>query len=41
MANLEGVRDKFRADTGKLDVVEPAMFFQSGYACSACHSTCR
>ncbi len=39
LANLAGVRDKFRADTGKLDVIEPAMFLQSSYACTACHAT--
>jgi hypothetical protein len=39
LANLEVLRDKFRTDTGKFDVCEPAMFFQSSYACTACHAT--
>lgn len=38
LKNLETLRDKFRADTGKLDVAEPAMFFQSAFACTGCHA---
>ena len=38
LANLEGTRDKFRADSGKLDVTEPAMFLQSSFSCTACHA---
>lgn len=36
--NLEKTRDKFRADTGKLDLAEPAMLFQSSIACTVCHA---
>ena len=39
LAHLEEVRDKFRCDTRRLDVSEPAMFLQSSYACTACHAT--
>ena len=38
LANLEGTRDKFRADADKLDVSEPAMFLHSSYSCTACHA---
>jgi hypothetical protein len=36
--NLETLRDKFRADTGKLDVCQPAMLFQSTISCTVCHA---
>jgi hypothetical protein len=43
LANLEATRDRFRADTGKLDVNEtadnPAMMFQSAISCGVCHSS--
>lgn len=38
LANLEALACKFRAGSGSLDVVEPAMFFQSSYSCTACHA---
>jgi hypothetical protein len=38
LANLEAVSCKFRADSGIMNVVEPAMLFQSRYACTACHA---
>jgi hypothetical protein len=38
LANLEVLRDKFRADSGNLDVSEPAMFFQSSFSCTGCHA---
>jgi hypothetical protein len=38
LAEPERLRDKFRADTGKFDVAEPAMFFQSSFACTGCHA---
>jgi hypothetical protein len=38
LENPEKMRDKFRADSGKLDVAEPAMFFQSSFACTGCHA---
>jgi hypothetical protein len=36
--NLEVLRDKFRCDTGKLDVPPPAMLFQSMISCTVCHA---
>lgn len=38
LANLEATKCAFRAQTGTLDVSEPAMFFLSTYACTACHA---
>ena len=38
LANLEAFKNRFRTQTGQLDVVEPAMFFQSKFACTACHA---
>ena len=38
LANMEALECKFRADTGKLDVHQPAMFLQSACACTACHA---
>ena len=37
-ASLDALKCKFRAETGKLDVHGPAMFFQSACACTACHA---
>jgi hypothetical protein len=37
LANLAALRDKFNADTGVLDVTEPAMTLQSDMACGMCH----
>lgn len=34
----EFYRDKFVADSGKLDVEEPAMSYQSVYSCGLCHT---
>lgn len=39
LANLEGLRDKFRKDTARLDVEEPAMMFQSSISCGVCHAS--
>lgn len=39
LADLAGTRDKFRSDTGKLDVAEPAMMFQSSISCGVCHAS--
>jgi len=39
LADLAGMRDKFRNDTGKLDVAEPAMMFQSSISCGVCHAS--
>jgi tetratricopeptide (TPR) repeat protein len=36
--DFETLRAKFVADTGKLDVVEPAMSFQSTMGCASCHA---
>ena len=38
LARMEELRDRFRTQSGKLDVAEPAMFFQSSFACCACHA---
>jgi len=38
LANLETLKGKFRADSGQLDVVEPAMAYQSHFACAVCHA---
>lgn len=38
LARLEFFRDKFRADSGKLDVEEPAMSGQSGISSGICHT---
>lgn len=38
LANLRDLEVKFSSETGQLDVSEPAMFFQSSYACTACHA---
>ena len=40
LANMECLSVKFRADSGQLDVAEPAMMFQSSISCTACHATC-
>lgn len=38
LERTEFYRDKFLADSGKLDVVEPAMSYQSVYSCGLCHT---
>jgi hypothetical protein len=38
LANLDMLGNKYRADTGKFDVREPAMHFQSSYSCTGCHA---
>lgn len=38
LANLEKYRDKFRRESGTLDVSEPAMNFQSEISCGICHT---
>jgi hypothetical protein len=39
--NLQNLHVKFVADSGCVDVQEPAMLFQSSIACTCCHATCR
>ncbi len=38
LGNLEPVKNQFRAQTAQLDVLEPAMLFQSSFSCTACHA---
>ncbi len=38
LGNLERFQQKFRADSGRLDVTEPAMSFQSEFSCGICHT---
>lgn len=38
LANLDALAAKFRADSGALDVAQPAMFFFSRMSCTACHA---
>ena len=38
--NMDCLSRKFRADSGLLDVSEPAMLFQSSISCTCCHATC-
>ncbi|MDP3719776.1 MAG: NAD(P)-binding protein [Acidobacteriota bacterium] len=38
LANLATLSQKFIADSGRLDVTEPAMNFQSEIACGVCHT---
>jgi len=38
LGNLPTLKLKFRAETGQLDVTEPAMSFQSCFACAVCHA---
>ena len=38
LSNMEALKCKFRADSGKLDVHGTAMFLQSACSCTACHA---
>ncbi len=40
LTNMSWLQNKFVADTGCLNVQEPAMLYQSTIACTGCHATC-
>ena len=40
LQNMETLQQKWVAESGCVDVAEPAMLFQSTMACTCCHATC-